>query len=354
MTAVLTSLRPHAIIAIHHASDIAAARRAGQSLADDLGFDEVRAGQLALLISEASTNIIKHGIDGRIFLSETCSPGRRGIDIVAIDDGPGIGNMALALRDGVSSVGTAGTGLGALRRLADEFDFYAPRDKGAIFFMRLWSIPPDPGASENVCPFEFGALTLPIASEESNGDAWALASDKVGAALMSIDGLGHGDSAAEAAKAALDCMAENPFRRPGEQIEACHAALRSTRGAAMAVAQLTYARPAGQVEEGGVLHFAGVGNIAGSLMGDGKRRQMVSHNGIVGHNTRKVQEFDHPCPPGSLLMLHSDGISTQWDIDSYPGLAACAPLVIAAVLLRDFARARDDASVIVLRYNGVH
>jgi anti-sigma regulatory factor (Ser/Thr protein kinase) len=352
------SLRPHSIVAITHASDIAAARRAGQSLAQQLGFDDVRAGELALIISEAATNIIKHAGDGRIFLSATLEGSRSGIDIVAADNGPGIGNMMQALRDGVSTTGTAGTGLGALRRLADEFDAWAPRDKGAVFFMRLWSGPDTSGVSPAIATkpgmFSFGALSLPIASEDLNGDAWAIASDRAGISMMSIDGLGHGELAAQAANAALDCMATGPFRTPAAQIDACHLALRATRGAAMAVAQISYAGAGGRIDLNGEasLRFAGIGNIAACLLGEEKRRQMVSHNGIVGNNMRKVQEFDHPCPSGSLFIMHSDGLSTQWDLESHPGLADCHPMVIAAVLLRDYARARDDASVMVLRYTG--
>ncbi len=357
MEALTTSLRAHQIVAVNHASDIAQARRAGQALAQELGFDETRSGQLALLISEAATNIIKHAGEGRIYLSAVHDGERAGVDVLAVDAGPGIGNLGLALRDGVSSVGTAGTGLGAMRRLADEFDVFAPRDKGSVFFMRLWACAPVvPGAPS---PFAFGALSLPIASEDSNGDGWAIAADRAGVTLMSIDGLGHGELAAQAAEAAIECMAMAPFRQPGAQIEACHTALRATRGAAMAVAQLAYPRMEGETTQ---LRFAGIGNIAACLIDrdddtgagspGGKRRQMISHNGIVGHNMRKVQQFELPCPPGCLLVMHSDGLSTQWDLNSYPGLASCHPLVIAAVLLRDFGRARDDASVLVLRYHG--
>ena len=188
METLTTSLRPHHTIAISHASDIAAARRAGQSMADKIGFNEVGAGRLALIISEAATNILKHAGDGRIFLSEARSGAHRGIDVVALDAGPGIGNLAYALRDGVSSVGTAGTGLGAMRRLADEFDAYAPRDKGAAFSMRLWNGTP-PAAP--FPPFTSGALTVPIASEEECGDAWGMAYEHGALSLLSIDGLGH-------------------------------------------------------------------------------------------------------------------------------------------------------------------
>lgn len=338
MEALISSLQPHHAFAITHTSDIAAARRAGQRMALAIGMDEIRAGKLALLVSEAATNILKHAGEGRLFLSEARSGDLRAIDVVALDRGPGIGNIAHALRDGVSSVGTAGTGLGAMRRLADEFDAYAPRDKGSAFFMRLWN-----GVAP-AAPLALGALCIPIASEEECGDAWALAHHRGGVALMSIDGLGHGADAAAAAHAALVALAARPALGPAAQIEACHQSLRATRGAALAVAQLDF----GTHE----LRFAGIGNISACIIDGVTRKQMVSHNGIVGYNMRKVQEFSHPFPPGALIIMHSDGIGTQWDLANYPGLTACNPALIAAVLLRDFGRARDDANVLVVRYLG--
>jgi anti-sigma regulatory factor (Ser/Thr protein kinase) len=339
METLISSLQPHQAFAVTHPSDIAAARRAGQRMAAAIGMDETRSGKLALVISEAATNILKHAVDGRLFLSEVRRGEARGIDVVALDRGPGIGNLANALRDGVSSVGTAGTGLGAMRRLADEFDAYAPRDKGAAFFMRLWN-----GAAPPPLPVAIGAVCIPIAGEEQNGDAWAVAPLRNGVALMSVDGLGHGADAALAAGAAVATLAMRPALAPALQVDACHLALRATRGAAMAVAQLDF----GNDE----LRFAGIGNISACIIDGAARKQMVSHNGIVGHNMRKVQEFAHPCPPGALVVLHSDGIGTGWDLASYPGLASCNPALVAAVLLRDFGRARDDASVLVVRYVG--
>ncbi|MGZ8295425.1 MAG: serine/threonine protein kinase, partial [Telluria sp.] len=99
----------------------------------------------------------------------------------------------------------------------------------------------------------------------------------------------------------------------------------------------------------GKLQFAGVGNIAGSVIGGGPRRHLLSHNGIVGSNLRKVQQFEQPWDSGSLLILHSDGLGTRWDLDAYPGLAFAHCAVIAAVLYRDFTRGRDDATVVAVR-----
>jgi anti-sigma regulatory factor (Ser/Thr protein kinase) len=349
MEKIISSLDGQQWIAITHHSDIAAARRLGQRMAQELGFDETRAGQLAIVITEASTNMLKHAGEGTILLTPlragagatgaaglagAADPaGATGVEVLACDKGPGIVNLGQALRDGVSSAGTAGTGLGALKRLSHQFDVYTARDKGAVFLMRLWrGTPPPPMA---------GAVCLPLAGETESGDAWALAPMRGATALMMADGLGHGPEAAVAAAAALAMLAQRPALRPSAQIEACHAALRSTRGAALAVALLDTA--AGQ------LHFAGVGNIGACIVDGGPRRQLVSHNGIVGHNLRKVQEFTVPCAPGALLIMASDGISTQWDLAPYPGLTGCDPAIIAALLLRDYARGRDDASVMVLR-----
>ncbi|MES2741959.1 MAG: ATP-binding SpoIIE family protein phosphatase [Pseudomonadota bacterium] len=339
MEKIIHSLLPHHWINVNHASDIAAARRAGQRMAQALEFDDTRTGQLAIVITEAATNMLKHAGEGRMLLTCVHADARSGIEVLALDCGPGIANLGQALRDGVSSAGTAGTGLGALRRLSDQFDVYAPRERGAVFFMRLWR-DPAPGQS-----LPFGALCLPIAGEDASGDAWGLADQGRYVTLLMADGLGHGVEAAAASRAALDTLALQPGLAPGRQIEACHQALHGSRGAALAVARID----TNEHE----LCFAGVGNISACVIDDAKRRQMVSHNGIVGHNVRKVQEFTLACPPGALVILHSDGISTQWDLEAYPGLAEYSPAIIAAVLLRDFSRGRDDACVLVKRCDGV-
>ena len=120
-----------------------------------------------------------------------------------------------------------------------------------------------------------------------------------------------------------------------------HQALRGTRGAAMAIAVID--------QDQQQLSFAGVGNIAGCIFADGARRHLMSHNGIVGSNLRKVQEIVHPFPDGAMVIMHSDGIATRWDLDTYPGLVFRHPSLIAAILYRDFGRQRDDAMVVVVR-----
>lgn len=337
MEALISSLSQQLVFAITHASDVAAARRGAHKLAGALGFDETRDGQLALIVTESATNILKHAGEGMLYISEAQSGLGRGIDVVAIDKGPGIADLATSLRDGVSTTGTSGTGLGALRRLADEFDVYSVRGNGAAFFMRLWrDTPPPVGRS-----IEVGAIWVPLAGEDACGDGWAVSCNERGATLLAADGLGHGPEAARAADAAIGALRAQPGCDATRLVEEAHAALRITRGAALAAARLDYAT--------GELRFAGIGNIGAFVVDGETRRALVSHNGIVGHNMRKVQEFTVPCGPGALVIMHSDGIQTQWDLADYPGLHARSPALVAAMMMRDLRRPRDDALVLAVR-----
>jgi len=338
METLISSRAAQHVFPISHASDVSAARRAGQKLAVDLGFDEVKAGRLAIVITEAGTNILKHAGEGTLYVMRAQSgASMAGVDVLAVDDGPGIADLATSIQDGVSTAGTAGNGLGALKRQSDEFDVWSQRGRGSVFFMRLWrgSPPPTP------CGVEVGALYVPLAGEQACGDGWAASCDLDGATLLVVDGLGHGPEAAKAACAAVEALERFPSKPPEEVVQRAHEGLRITRGAALSVARIEYT--------GDALRFAGIGNVAATVVGHGSRRTMVSHNGIVGHNMRKVQEFTAPFPPGALCVMHSDGLQTQWNLDDYPGLLGRAPAIVAGVLMRDFIRGRDDALVLVAR-----
>jgi anti-sigma regulatory factor (Ser/Thr protein kinase) len=337
MEAVLIKLGKQTSFHIGELSEIASARRAGNELGRRLGFDEVRTGQVALVITEAATNIVKHAIEGEILLRSLDANGKAGIEIIAIDRGPGMANVALRMEDGNSTAGTYGVGMGAIRRLAQEFDIYSVEGQGTVLLMVVWS--------DGLCSlprgWQVGAVCLPLAGEELCGDAWELGMGEHGMTICVADGLGHGPDAALASDPAVALAAARPDLSPTSLMALAHAALHGTRGAALAVAVID--------EQKEQLSFAGVGNIAGCIFSNGTRRHLMSHNGIVGSNLRKVQEFVHPWEPGAMVILHSDGIATRWDLDSYTGLIFRHPSLIAAVLYRDFARQRDDTMVVVLR-----
>ena len=337
MEAVLIKLGKQTSFHIGELSEIASARRAGNELARRLGFDEVRTGQVALVITEAATNIVKHAVEGEILLRSLDAHGKAGIEIIAIDRGPGMANVALRMEDGNSTAGTYGVGMGAIRRLAQEFDIYSVEGQGSVLLMIVWS--------DGMCSlprgWQVGAVCLPVAGEDLCGDAWDLGVGENGVTICVADGLGHGPDAALASDPAVALAAARPDLSATAIMALAHEALHGTRGAALAVAVID--------EQKEQLSFVGVGNIAGCIFSNGGRRHLMSHNGIVGSNLRKVQEFVHPWAPGAMVILHSDGIATRWDLDSYTGLEFRHPSLIAAVLYRDYARQRDDTMVVVLR-----
>lgn len=318
-------------------SRVAEARRAATALAGRLGFSEAGVGNVALVVTEAATNLIKHATAGEILLYALRSGQIGGVEVLALDRGPGMTNVARCLRDGYSTIGGPGTGLGAIRRLATSFDIHSAPGAGTVLLARLWSEP----LSARPSFLEVGAVSLAKPGEDISGDQWAIAWFPERAVILVADGLGHGPGAAEAAREAVQTFREQAALKPTEIVEAIHGALRSTRGAAVAVAEIAPPQEA--------VRFAGVGNISGGVHSTEGSRNMVSHNGTAGHTVHKIQEFTYPWSTNALLILYSDGLDTRVHPEHYPGLTKRHPDLIAATLYRDYARGRDDATVVVAR-----
>ncbi len=322
-------------------SHVAAARRAATDLAARQGFDATRCGEAAIVATEAATNILKHAGHGELLLRPLRCGAENGIEMVAIDSGPGMASLPASMQDGRSTAGSYGVGLGAMARLSASFDAWTAPGKGAVFAMALWRGGALPGGEGGQGALELGVVCQALPGETECGDNWGAACDATSATTLVADGLGHGAEAAIASRAAVDAVMSRPGQNAAALLEDAHYALRATRGAAVAVVRIDMLADR--------LVLAGVGNVACHAWLGAGRRQLVSHNGIVGSNMRKVQEFDAPWGADAMLILHSDGIGTRWNLDDYPGLAARHPAVIAAVLYRDFCRRRDDATVLVLR-----
>lgn len=339
MEVLLTQFGMQTLFHVNESSQIAFARRACADLARNLGFDETQAGKVSIVITEACTNLLKHAGGGDLIVRSVQRGTRSGIEILAIDSGPGIANVAASICDGVSTAGTQGTGLGAMRRLSDEFDIYSQSGKGTAILLVVLSV----SEPSNDDALLIGGVCLPLPSEDVSGDAWTCRSVGNTTTILVADGLGHGPDARAASQPAIDLIERHGFDSPTEVLNKAHDALRGTRGAAVAVAMIAPAQNR--------LSFAGVGNIAAFLFNREGRKQFMSHNGIVGSNMRRVQEFDFDWNEHSMLILHSDGLLTNWNLDQYPGLESRAPALIAAVLVRDFSRKRDDITVVVVRPN---
>ncbi len=306
----------------------AEARRGAQAAARKAGFNETDSGRAAIVVTELATNILKHGGRGEILLDPV-----GGLQVLALDKGPGMADVQACLEDGYSTGGTRGEGLGAVRRQAEAFEVYSRPGLGTAVLARL---------TAGRAPAEarsWAALCLPYPGEEVSGDGWRVRHDEGAATLMIADGLGHGLFAHEASLSAMLAFDRYGARPLPELLERLHAALRPTRGAAVSVARLWPAK----------VEFAGVGNVAGVVMASGASRRMISHNGTLGHVARRFQAFEYPVAGAPLVVLHSDGLAASWSIDRYPGLVAADPALIAGVLYRDFTRGRDDVAVLALR-----
>ena len=338
---MMTRLPRPACATVVEETQVGAARRRALAVAAELGLDETRRGRLAVIVTEAAANLARHAKGGTLIV-QPFDEGAAGVDVVAVDSGPGIADPNLSLQDGYSTAGTPGTGLGAIRRLADEFDLDSHVGLGTIVFARIWC---DAGAAAQRTPWlQIGGISTPIDSEQHVGDDWAgFVDGPVRASLVVADGLGHGEDAERAAVRAVEVFRGGRESTPARQLDRAHAALRGTRGAAVAFADIGHDRAV----------VAGAGNIAVTIVDGQQTKHAVSHPGIVGHQMGRPQEFSYPWTPRSMLVAASDGVRTQWRFDRYPGLPRRHATVIAATIWRDFRRGRDDATVVVVRGAGL-
>jgi anti-sigma regulatory factor (Ser/Thr protein kinase) len=325
---------------IRENSQVAEARRMARALAQQLGFGEQDTARIALVVTEIATNLIKYSDEGELLISSVEVGGTSGVDVVALDRGPGIEDLAGCLRNGYSTTGSLGTGLGAIIRQSAVFDIYTQPGKGTAVFSRVR--PTHRCALGSRGELEIGAVCKAAPGENVSGDAWKARCQPDGGVIVIADGLGHGPAAAEAAQKVVQAFDASPHISPASMVAAMNGPLRSTRGAAVAVARIDFAA--------GKIAFAGIGNISGTIIDEKVTRKTVSHNGIVGHTGHTVQEFLYPCSRKTLVVLHTDGLATSWHLQAYPGLTEKHPGVVAAILYRDFTRGRDDVTVVVARY----
>ncbi|MFD7027877.1 ATP-binding protein [Streptomyces sp. NPDC059917] len=381
-----------------------AARGAAAALGRRIGLGEHRTAQLVLAVAELSTNVAKHAADSSMLLRVLRNRTTAGVEVLVLDSGPGMVDVPAALRDGVSSVGTLGIGLGAVQRLADAFDVHSLPGVGTVQLARFWPHPLDPSlAAEAVV----SGVTRPMGGEDVCGDAWAARVDTGGRTtsapgeggapaagtrivpawskhpragtsgegdhraappprrspepdpggrsrllrgaapgagdgvlVMSCDGLGHGPMAAIASQSAVHAFRSGTARTPEQAMEEVHRALRGTRGAAVAIARL---------ETDGRVLFCGIGNISACVLTTGSRANLLSHPGIVGHQMRQLRTYEARLPAHGALVMHSDGLSERWKAGDLATLLHHPPAVIAAGLLRLAGTRRDDASVVAFK-----
>ena len=300
-----------------------------------LGFDEEKRSNIGIVATELANNIVAHAQSGEVLLCPTRDSEGARLDLLALDSGPGIRDIGRAMSDGYSSVGTAGQGLGAIKRISDSSALYSAHGQGTVSWSRFQH-----GGSPRA-----NVVNVPVAEESVAGDSYLIAGDDERTVYMMVDGLGHGPGAAEAANAAVKTVEANLSEPVNELLVRAHDALRSTRGAAMSVAIAH--------RDQRTLTYGGVGNISASLIGPKGSRSLVSQNGTVGAvMPRRVQEFSYSFDPETTLVMFSDGLTSRASPAGYLGHQSRPTMLLAGLMYRDFTRRRDDASVLVARLGG--
>ncbi|MER5649450.1 ATP-binding protein [Streptosporangium sp. NPDC002524] len=316
------------------ASAIGALRRSAVTLAEVRGFSEEDTGRVAVAVSEAASNLVKHATEG-VMLIRPHPELESAVEVLAIDRGPGMQDVSRALRDGYSTAGTLGIGLGGIARMASGYEVHSIPSRGTVLGMYFVA----QGAPRP--PSRVSGLTRPIGDETVCGDAFVITEEGAVTTVMLCDGLGHGPAAAQASQEAVRLFLRYADLAPVTVLERIHTGLGHTRGGAVAVARVD--------GSAGTVSFAGLGNVSAWIAHNDGRQGMISVPGIAGHKARTLRQYEYALPRHGVVLLHSDGLTERWDITSYPGLVTRLPSVVAGTLLRDAGTRRDDACVVAVR-----
>ena len=336
---------------VRDAADISFICRYLAAEAKKLGFDDETAAYIDIAVTELATNILNHRAkNGRIQVTGLNGAINRGLQIVALDDGPGIANINQALKDRFSDKGSMGCGLGAVQRLMDEFDIYSrPEDYvpenlrnaspcgGTIALARKWTTPP----IKNV--YSWGGATRPHPGYQANGDAMLIRELEGRLVVAVIDGLGHGEDAETASQMALNYVEDNIERPFLQLMPEMHDKLKGTRGVVISLISLDL--------ETHLLSWLGLGNVEIRIM----PRPIVSpfpKPGVLGYGRLpRLQLTEIRLPDEFTLVLYSDGITERWSKESRPDLVSLPAALLSHCLLREYSRSNDDATVVVIKGN---
>jgi anti-sigma regulatory factor (Ser/Thr protein kinase) len=319
-------------------SRVGEARRLAAALSARHGVDEVVAGRIALVVNELGSNLIKHAKGGRLLVAARAFDDNVALELTTIDDGPGMRDVAGCLADGYSTAGSRGEGLGAVQRLADDFDIYSSPGSGTLILARFYRQRDSAGGPRRPAGISFGVVCVAAPGEQVSGDGWAVSAHGKQAEVVVADGLGHGQFAAEASAAALDAFGVAGAQDVPRLIERTHAALRGTRGAALAVARLD--------QGAGRIHFNGAGNVMARVLSGVESKMLMAQSGTLGIQMRATRGQDVDWPAHSIVVLFSDGVKSRWELD--PAMLQRDPSLIAAYIIWKYFRGHDDATVLVL------
>jgi anti-sigma regulatory factor (Ser/Thr protein kinase) len=335
----------HKSFLISDRSYISSSRKDIAKLAEQIGFGDEQKGKIDILVSEMVSNLIKHNaVDGEILVKAIDEDGLQGIEIICVDNGPGMHDLKRMMEDGVSTYGSKGEGLGAIKRMSDDFDIYSLAGVGTFILSRVFL--KQESASFPIRPrkktVEIKAVMVPKAGESLCGDGWAAIEKQDQLIVIATDGLGHGKDAHAASVEAINVFISCMICVPSEILKLIHNSIKKSRGIVGGIANINL--------KDGTLSYCGIGNIGGRIFSKEGTKSLISYNGTIGHNVPNTfKNHSLKWEPSNLLVLHSDGLKSRWDMAKYPGIERHDASLIAAILYKDNTRKRDDALVLIVR-----
>ncbi len=322
-------------IAVVDEASVSVVREAVRRECAAASLDEAIAGSLVNVASELAHNQLAHAKGGRIALRQVARAGERGVEIIAADRGEGIRDPREAIRGKAHAVvpvsGSLGVGLSAVIELADEVDIDVRLHEGTCVCARKFAS----GGARRRCVGIFGR---PIDGERIAGDDAGFVRDDDALVIALADGLGHGADARVAATRSVTSALDGAFT---DAIERADVAAAGTRGAVMTVARIDSARR---------LDFAMVGNASAYVCSRRQTRRRIGSTFVLGSRgsrARVMRDVD-ALAMGEVLVVFSDGLSTQLSLENEDTLLHAHPIVIAQECMERFGTTRDDATVLVV------
>lgn len=306
------------------------------------GFTERKVGEIDIVVAELVSNLVRHGGGGQLFVKLIEESEVQGIEIISVDSGPGIADVNRVMEDGVSTKGSLGQGLGAIKRLSQVFQVYSQRNWGTIVLVRVFN--------EEMPNFrkppkaDIRYLALPKPGEEYCGDRFISVTTPQHIKLFFGDGLGHGPEAEKAVTMACDAFQKFTDPDPVQIIRYLNSEVKKSRGLVGTAAVFDV--------KAATWRICGVGNISTRMYNGAVPKNHMSYNGIIGlnvPNTLNAQES--PYEKGQLLIMCSDGLKSRWDMLKFPSVLRYDYSVLLAALIKDFARHTDDMSVMACKIN---
>lgn len=311
-------------------------------LAVDAGFSTTKTGKIDIIVAEMASNLVKHAGGGEILVQISPDNDNPFIELISIDNGPGMADPAKMTEDGFSTSNTLGHGLGSIKRLSDNFQIYSQKDWGTVLLSRVYKGELPHFTKKSATEIKSIVVAKPGETESGDGTYYTIEQDRV--KIFLGDGLGHGADAHTAIQAAVNAFKQSDGEMPAEILRSMHVAVKKTRGLVGTVAIYYFKERKWRI--------CGIGNIATRILHSLNIRNCMPYNGIIGMNvpnTIKEQEIINE--RGQILVMCSDGIKTRWDIQKYNSIFKYDLTIAAAAIYKDFARKTDDMSVLVARIN---